>query len=46
MFLWTGCLLRWLKASGISKANEPPCAEGRTGGLHFWYTEILERTPW
>jgi large subunit ribosomal protein L31 len=39
MFLWTGCLLRWLKASGISKANEPPCAEGRTG---VYISGILE----
>jgi hypothetical protein len=35
-----------LKASGISKAKRAPVCRKAHGGLYFWYTEILERTPW
>src|ERR1039458_5702217 len=45
MFLWTGCLLRWLKASGISKAVEPPCAERLTGVLISGILEFSKGPP-
>src|ERR1035437_8637789 len=44
-FLWDGCLLRWWKASGIAKADKPPCAEGRTGGGSAGILKVSKGPP-